>query len=678
MLFTRHIIKFIFIMIISFASITNGQNQIIEEDFNISLKTIDKYAIISFELENNAVFYWRNPGELGLPTKFNLAKSTNLKDYKIYWPTPKLVKKEDISSYVYDGNTTFIIELTPKDPNSEINLNTEINFSICQKSCQNIDISLTNTINPTNNSNIPGEVLEILAKMPKENGAEELKITEVYQEKIEDHHWLNIKFTSSSQILEPILYFDLPEYISFDPSKFSVISEENYQIIRLPFSIINTKYNQIEDTIYINLASDSGNIIELSTLPKSNITKDPSFIWIIFCAVLGGLILNVMPCVLPILALKVFQILKLPAENQLFLRKSFIAQSAGIIFSFLMFALATYVLQFLGYKVGLGMHFQQPFYLITMVILLSFIAISLITDLNFNIILPDFIQKFLNKNSTNSRLLSFFTSGVLTTLLAIPCTAPFVTIAVGFALTTDLFNMLIIFLSLGIGMSLPFTIFAIYPSAARFLPKPGNWMNTFKKVIGILIFVTCLWLIYILTTQLGSRAGVILFLLIILIKFIIGENDVLNRMSKSFILMILIGLCYFLPQSIYQDNVIHETSVEQTWQEYSPKDIPSLLDENYIVVVDVSASWCATCSINKFTTLNNSSVLSTMKKFKLIAMRADISKHTSNEVINLMKLKNHRGIPFTLIYSKHNPEGIVLPTILTPHTLISAIKNELD
>jgi suppressor for copper-sensitivity B len=181
-------------------------------------------------------------------------------------------------------------------------------------------------------------------------------------------------------------------------------------------------------------------------------------------------------------------------------------------------------------------------------------------------------------------------------------------------------------------------------------------------------------LIYIISTQLGYRSSVILFLLIIIIKFIITEKEILGKSSKAFILAVLIGLCYFLPHNIYQENTTEEEIVEQVWQEYRPEDIASLIKEDYVIALDVTASWCATCSVNKITTLNNISVLNAMQKFKVIAMRADISKQSDIKISNLMRLKRHPGIPLTIVYSKSHPQGVVLPTILTPHIFISAIK----
>lgn len=673
----RHVLQLITILIMLFGGVAKGQEHYNAKDFRVALKPLGEYAVISFELKNNAKFYWRNPGELGLPTKFDFSRSRNLKNTKVFWPVPELYLKNNVASYVYQQDTDFIVKLTPNDPSEDIQLDVDISFAICQKSCTSYKVNLSNAI--TDDSYDLGVAMEALAKTPQENGSESLSIHKVEQEVIDGKHWLNIEFINDKTLWDPQIFLDLPEYINFEPADFNVISSQSGQIIRIPFEINNKRYLKIEDNIYITLVADNGHSVELETIPLTIGGEETfnSFMWILLVALLGGVILNVMPCVLPVLALKVLHLIKLAGKNKKLIRKNLIAQSAGIISTFICFALITYGLQFLGYQTGLGIHFQQPFYLITMILVLSFIAINLLSKEEFNIQIPHYIVKIFHIKSEQAGILGFFASGILSTLLAIPCTAPFVTIAIGFALTTDFLKMLIVFIVMGFGMSMPYIIMAAFPKMAKFLPKPGPWMGVFKKILGIAIIATSIWLIYVVSTQLGYKAAITIFLLLLLIKFIINEREVLNSKARALILVVLIGLSYFLPHNLYMEKQYTATLVESTWQDYDPSAIDSLVDEGYVVVVNVSASWCATCGLNKVTTLDNVTVINAMEKFKVIAMRADISKSTSKEVSDLMKEKNHHGIPYTLVYSKKYPQGKVLQTVLTPNVLISAIKEGL-
>ncbi len=653
-----------------------GQDKYIEDNFEISLKSSAQYAIISFKLKNGAKFYWRNPGELGLATKFNFDKSLNLESTQVFWPLPKLQQSYDVSSYIYESDTDFVIKLTPKNIRKNISLNADVSFSICQKNCNNYDISLSSIINPDDSFTAAKQIQEMLAKTPSNNNGN-IKITALEQEFIADTHWLKIKFSAEELSLNPQFFLDMPEYVSFDPAKYNLSDESGEQIIMVPFSIIDKEHNKIDDPVYVNLVTDNLHAVEYEAVPIDlAISKiSNSFILIIIYALIGGLILNVMPCVLPVLALKVLQIVKLATEKRSIIVFSLLAQSVGIIVSFMSIAIIAYSLQQLGHQAGLGMHFQQPIYLISMVIILSFIAIYLVTDVEFSVPIPQFLVQLFPKQPEAMGMLGFFLSGILLTLLAIPCTAPFVTIAVGFALTANFIEILVVFTAIGIGMASPYIMMAIFPGFAKFLPKPGAWMIKFKRFLGVIIFTTSLWLIYVLATQLGYKAALSIFLLILLMKFILSEQKaVISNKTKALILLILISLCYVVPQHLLEEKIEQEIIVKDSWQEYKPELILALIEQNYVVVVDVTASWCATCNINKMTTLNNNTVMNYMKKMNIITMRADISRSNNPEVSTLMKMHNHYGVPLNIVYSKKHPQGVVLPSLLTPKTLISAIK----
>ena len=158
-------------------------------------------------------------------------------------------------------------------------------------------------------------------------------------------------------------------------------------------------------------------------------------------------------------------------------------------------------------------------------------------------------------------------------------------------------------------------------------------------------------------------------------KFILSDKTTsLNNKTKALILFVLIGLCYVVPQHLLEEKLEHEVIIKDTWQQYKPELIAALIEQNYVVVVDITASWCATCNINKMTTLNNNTVMNYMKKMNIVTMRADVSRSSSPEVSTLMKMHNHYGVPLNIVYSKKHPQGIVLPSLLTPRILITAIK----
>ncbi|MEK6734435.1 MAG: thioredoxin family protein, partial [Pseudomonadota bacterium] len=183
-----------------------------------------------------------------------------------------------------------------------------------------------------------------------------------------------------------------------------------------------------------------------------------------------------------------------------------------------------------------------------------------------------------------------------------------------------------------------------------------------------------IWLIYVISNQLGNKAAITLFLLMILIKFILIERKLFGNKLKALLVLILIILSYIIPYNLYEEKQYEDILIEDTWQEYNQSQINSLIEDDKIILLDISASWCATCKLNKFTTLDNSVVLNFMKLRGIIGMRADITKNLSPEVSTLMKMHKHFGIPFTIIYSKKYPNGKVLKTILSANYLISELK----
>lgn len=666
-------IKFIFIQVILFFALSLGAlDNYDNKEFKLTIKPSGNNAILSLILDEDVKTYWRNSGEVGLPTKISFIGSENLRSAKVLWPVPELNQAENIISYVYQGKQDFLIQLEAKNSNKEILLKARVNLVICKASCSNHEINLSTKILPSVGNVEKAEWIQALTKTPSRNGDEDLTIQDVQHEVIANQDFLKIYFSSNSEQISPKLFIDLPSYINFYPDKITLMNSSEGQVIALPIEFLEKK--KTINNIYLNLVADNGHAIEYET--SENEEKNYSFGWILFCALFGGLILNVMPCVLPILALKAIHLTKLAGKDKVIIRKSLLAQALGIIFSFVILAIITYALKQFGEYVGFGIQFQQPSYLITMTLILSLIAINLVEAIDLNIYCPEFITKALSLETNG--FVSFFLSGVLVTMLAVPCTAPFITIAIGFAITADFLGMLIIFSLIGFGMSIPYLAMAAHTKVNKLLPKPGLWMEKFKKYLGLLIFATSIWLIYIISTQLGNKAAITLFLLIILIKFVLTEKQLLTKNLKVFFIILLFGLCYIIPYNLYEEKHQVELLIENVWQDYDPGKIKSLIAEDHIVLLDVTASWCATCKLNKITTLDNTIVMDFMRKRGIIGMRADISAGNTPEISSLMKFHKHYGIPLCIVYSKKFPTGIVMPTFLTPNILISSFKKASD
>lgn len=463
--------------------------------------------------------------------------------------------------------------------------------------------------------------------------------------------------------------------VSWPPSKEEYVESEDIKI--------RTKFYENEILVPVTFRSYSGNEvifkIELGACNKICIAQTEEFsvklekkcilcdlVFYGLLALLGGFILNLMPCVFPVISLKVFSFAASGAGKT---KDSAIYTVLGIIFSYIVLAVITVILKNLGEAIGWGLHFQSAYF----VVFLAFIMVLFAYNLNgdFEILINTSAFKFVDSFGNNAK--SFFV-GATATLLATPCTAPFLSTAVAFAVTKDAIVIFYIYFMLGLGMSLPFIVIAIYPSAGKFLPKAGDWMLKLKKIFAVLFLLTAFWLIYILYFQI-SLSGLISFvLMLILLKFTLSFKCLYERILRL-ILLLLISLFFIYGVIWYfeKQKSEYEHVYSEGWLQYSDKFLEESIQKGDLILVDVTAEWCVTCKLNKLTTLGNEEVLSFLRENNVVLLRADVTN--SNEVAkSLMKHHDRYGIPLNVIYSERYKGGYLLPHILSPSLIYEAIK----
>jgi suppressor for copper-sensitivity B len=652
--------KQLVLLILVFLPLSIFANNVFEhEKFNILLEPSGSYAILTIDAKPGVKFYWQNPGEVGMATKFSFEGSSNLQDAQIVWPIPKLEDDNGLASYIYKGKQRFLIIPKFANANKKIELKLMADFATCDDSCEAHQQQLKIDVLP--NLGKTEEVIELLRLMPKKS--DDLYIKEVMQEEIAGENWVRVKLIAQQKQENAQIFFNFPEHVSFDFKKIEVSNQIDGQLFSIPVKI-NSNEKIIKD-LHVVLITDDLEVIDYQT--KEVKSETHSFAYILFFALVGGLILNFMPCVLPVIALKIFQLTNLARVERKKFRQNILWQALGVVSCFIFIAIITYILQQLGFHVGFGLQFQQPAYLITMVLILSLVAINLVSD-GINLALPQFLTEIFN--STRNDYIGYFLSGILITMLAVPCTAPFITIAVGYAITSNFIDMMLVFSLMGLGMATPYLMLAIFPASLRIFPKPGAWMNKFKKIVGALVFVSALWLIFVLSTQLGYKAALILFLLVILMKFILTEQKVILAALKPGLMILLLFFSYYMPFEMLEEKQQQQILNNSAWREFNYQDIPILVNSGHVVLVDVTASWCPSCILNKVTTLNSEKLMDHMLKSEIIGMRADISASSNEQVKKLMQDLQHFGIPLNVIYSKKFPNGKILPTILSPKQLM--------
>jgi suppressor for copper-sensitivity B len=410
-------------------------------------------------------------------------------------------------------------------------------------------------------------------------------------------------------------------------------------------------------------------------------------------ALLGGLILNLMPCVLPVLSIKLLSVVKHGGRARGRVRASFLASAAGIVTSFLALAGVAVALKSLGMSVGWGIQFQQPLFLTAMAVVVSLFACNLFGF--FEILLPRWAQGLAGlgqgpdlgrgtgpaEGAGEPSLTGHFLTGAFATLLATPCSAPFLGTAVGFALSRGAVEITLIFAVLGLGLALPYLAIAAAPALAARLPRPGPWMVTLRRVLGLALAGTALWLLSVLAKQIGlaPAAGIGGLLVALGVVLWLGHARRTGRLPAPALASALALAAFVLPALLPAPaaNAVAQqgdaTTGDEIWRVMDLGLIPALVAEGKVVFVDVTADWCLTCQINKKLVLDRGEVQARLGSGEVVAMRGDWTL-PSAEISRYLEGFGRYGIPFDAVYGPRLPDGLALPEILTTNAVVRAME----
>ncbi|MES2677808.1 MAG: thioredoxin family protein [Pseudomonadota bacterium] len=412
----------------------------------------------------------------------------------------------------------------------------------------------------------------------------------------------------------------------------------------------------------------------------SNQTKPIGIIKALIIAFIGGAILNIMPCVLPVLSLKLLSVINHRQSKVGRIRFAFLATILGIVFSFAVFAGVAVFLKSIGNAVGWGFQFQNPYFLLFLLIILMVFIANLLGLFEFNF--GGALGSILNKKITNQEagkniFIPNFLSGILAVLLATPCSAPFVGVAISFALSSNTKEIFLIFGSMSLGLALPYLFLIAFPASVKLMPKPGAWMLRAKQLMAGFLAATAIWLVYILIDNIGFIAAIAAGFLAILILLFFKIINKINLSKTKFILSLiifaaLIAATFIIPNRLmYLDKMLEKTQ-QENWIKFDETQIASLVGQGKIVVIDITADWCITCKANKLLVLDNSEVKEKLKNSNIVAMRGDLTKPDA-KIFNFMKKYNRYGIPFNIVFGAAAPNGILISELLSKDALLKAI-----
>ena len=637
--------------------------------------------------------YWKMPGDAGLPTTFRFSASKNLKIQQPSIPIPERFLTSGIATLGYSDTAIYPFQVdVPR--NVVIGARGRINVTVRYLACKDVCVP--------GKSHAQIRLPYAVSTTPSTNFRKVQAAQRLIPEIVTQH---NITAT----IEENRVRIDIPENlasikntVTFYPTDEGVIDIEeepifqaqNRQIFLKTFDEFAQKPHDklrgvlVADggpekqgwAIEIRMPLTAGSVpvitptASLATVQETAPTSSARELttWTALCfALLGGLILNLMPCVFPVLSLKLFGLVEESRKGMRLLPHG-LAFTAGVITSMLILSGSLLALRASGAALGWGFQLQSPWMIAFLILLFTGIAINLLGWFEFTALsrFGGGIQTPAQKSIRNS-----FLTGVLTVLVASPCTAPFMGAALGYALIQPAGTALSIFTALGLGMSLPWLLLCVVPSWTRFIPKPGPWMETFRHWLALPMALTVLWLIWVLQ-QLVSTTGLIFMICGILALgialWLLGRaqwgrthNFNLMRLMAALSLACWIGtgISYEKPETTAQEHSM--------WQPWSRQAVQAALAEQKPVFVDFTAAWCITCQANKISALRTEHTTALFRRKNVVTLEADWT-HRDEKITRVLTTFNRSGVPLYLLYLP-NGRIKVLPELLTEDIIRRAL-----
>jgi suppressor for copper-sensitivity B len=640
---------------------------------------------LHFKMKPGWKIYWRSPGDAGFPPRPSWKGSQNLADIKVNWPAPTRFSVLGLKTLGYKKEVVLPLTVRPFEPGKAVNIKAMVPYLTCEEICVPYEAKLTLVLpaGPERPSAEGYLINKYLAAVPKKVTGTNGTISSVSVIGSAGKQTLQVAAAVSGKT---DLLIEGPRGFRFSKAKLVIRNADGISVFAALVSppIKSVKAGKPLDLvgkdIVLTLLGDAKGAVELKTQPSLRVviqTAPPvsvgAFLSILAFAVLGGLILNLMPCVLPVLSLKMLSVIGHGGEDLRVVRKGFLASAAGILVSFLILGSAAVILKATGQATGWGIQFQQPVFLTVMAVVVALFATNLWGI--FEIRLPSYLSDRAAITGQGQGLAGHFATGAFAALLATPCSAPFLGTAVGFALARGAVEIYTIFTALGLGLTLPYLLVAAFPTLANRFPKPGQWMVTLRKILAFSLVATAAWLLIVLDTQIGRPAALVTAGLLVGMVAVIAFHHRSSERQRKFVMSgaVIVGLLAILvPLQLGQTNVKSVTASAGYWQKFDPAAISGHVTAGKTVFVDVTADWCVTCKVNKVLVLDTEAINSQLKQKNVVAMRADWTR-PDRQITDFLQRFMRYGIPFNVVFRPQAPQGIVLPELLRRDAVISAL-----
>ncbi len=651
--------------------------------------------------------YWQNPGDSGAPTRLQWDLPEGFTASEILWPYPHRFPVGPLVNYGYADQTLLLVQITPPPELTEaaIQLQVKADWLVCQQECipESAELSL--------------EMPTILGD-PAPNPIWSRLFDRTRQQLPIPSPWPASAAVSTDQVqlqisvpeMSPEEWTDRLQEVTFFPEQDGVIVNAAEQIRSVSAEGLSLTLErgylpeieklqgvlvireQLENDISVQALQIEAEIgapvpapLETATLPESRASSfDLGRILIL--ALLGGIVLNLMPCVFPVLSLKALSISQKARYSATEVRRLSLVFTAGILVSMGILAAALLGLKGLGHQIGWGFQLQSPGFVLGLAYLLFAVGLSLAGMFQIGATWMGVGQGLTADQGYRGE---FFT-GMLATVMSTPCTAPFMATAVGAALAQPPLVSFMILQVLGIGLALPYLILGFIPGTHRLLPKPGAWMETLQQFLAFPVLGTVAWLLWVVTLQAGSTGLAMALTGVILVAFGIwcwqktqGARlpwRRIGRIAAGIALVLALGLTQGLPGGSPQMAGTEGTSTETSglaWEPYSEAQLSESIRSGSPVFVNFSAAWCVTCLVNDRVALSQPEVVEAFTEQQVILLKADWT-HQDAQITQALQQFGRSGVPLYVFYPGPEQEPLILPQVLTPAIVLDSLQTALS
>ena len=612
---------------------------------------------IRMDMQKNWHTYWKNPGDSGGPIKVNWSHNDNISISELYWPTPSLIPYEPLMTYGYKNFVIFPFEIINSN-NKNSFIEASIDFLICDDVCVPEKAFIKTSLQDIKTDSslhdwflkVPAQTLPVKASLEKD--------------------FINIRFSSPFNVTSAIFFVDNQDIVEHASDQI-LSKEENNYLLKVKKIVDAEPFANLSGVISIN--NNESFIIDAEIDGAQQNSLNISFIQALIFAFIGGLILNLMPCVFPIISLKVLSFVSMSNQSPAKIRAHALSFCTGVMISFLMIGLAMILLKQAGLFLGWGFQLQSPLVVGLLSLLMFIIGLVLLSDINIGSSLTR-----LGGVGSSDNLIGSFSTGILAVIVASPCTAPFMGAALGYALIQPSGVTLPIFSALGLGFAFPYFILSASPSLINYLPKPGSWMVTLKEFFAFPMFATSIWLIWVFSFQTSSNEVIFLLITILLISLLIWIASKINKPNYRMIIFIFaIFIIFFqfkdIPsQKIQSPNAMKLESFNYVeWNENIENEYQS---KNQAYLINFTAAWCITCQTNDKIALSRPNIKEYIYENNIEYVVADWT-NKNDEILKTLESYNRNGVPLYIFWKPGMKKSKILPAILTEQILLDSFNN---